>query len=66
MIPTPTFSPHFPEAPKSEWLLLPKRESAFWEGTQGVRAEPRKQRTRSCRAQELARSSAQEMCGAKR
>jgi len=35
-------------------------------GTYAVREEPGKQNPRSCRAQELARSSAQEMRGRKR
>jgi hypothetical protein len=28
------FLPHFLGAPRSEWLLLPKRVAALWEGTQ--------------------------------
>jgi hypothetical protein len=39
--------------------LLPKRAAALWEGTIGLREEPGKQKPRSCRTQELARSSAQ-------
>lgn len=31
------FLPHFPEAPKSERPLLPKRTAAFWEGTQRLK-----------------------------
>src|SRR5712664_2562801 len=38
---------------QSEWLLYRREPN-------GVRAEPGKQKTRSCRTQELARSSAQE------
>jgi hypothetical protein len=52
---------------ESERMLLPKRASAFWEGHEKSSAEfrkicweePEKQKTRSCRAQELSRSSAQ-------
>ena len=48
-------------------MLLPKRASAFWEGHKKSSMvfqkicweEPEKQKTRSCRAQELSRSSAQ-------
>jgi hypothetical protein len=51
----------------SEWILLPKRAAAFWEGHKKSSAqfqkicceEPEKPRTRSCRAQELSRSCAQ-------
>src|SRR6202795_3770640 len=54
-------------APGSEWILLPKRAAAFWEGHKKSSVlfqkisweEPEKQKTRSCRAQELSRSSAQ-------
>src|SRR6267142_2195789 len=54
-------------APGSEWILLPKQAAAFWEGHEKSSAlfqkicweEPEKQKTRSCRAQELSRSSAQ-------
>src|ERR1700676_2310514 len=54
-------------APGSEWILLPKRAAAFWEGHKKSSAlfqkicweEPEKQKARSCRAQELSRSSAQ-------
>src|SRR5713226_7989259 len=54
-------------APGSEWMLLPKRAAAFWEGHKKSSAlfqkicweEPEKQKTRSCRAQELSRSCAQ-------
>src|ERR1700674_259808 len=54
-------------APGSEWILLPKRAAAFWEGNKKSSVlfqkicweEPGKQKTRSCRAQELSRSSAQ-------
>src|SRR5271154_4305385 len=54
-------------APGSEWILLPRRAAAFWEGHKKSSAlfqkncweEPEKQRTRSCRAQELSRSCAQ-------
>jgi len=54
-------------APGSEWILLPKRAAAFWEGHRKSSSlfqkicweEPEKQKTRSCRAQELSRSSAQ-------
>src|SRR6266478_9032819 len=38
----------------------PKASGCFMGGTCAVREEPRKQKLRSCRAQELARSSAQE------
>src|SRR6266446_4450728 len=48
-------------------MLLPKQAAAFWEGHKKSSAlfqkicweEPEKQKTRSCRAQELSRSSAQ-------
>jgi hypothetical protein len=48
-------------------MLLPKRASAFWEGHKKSSMvfqkicweEPKKQKTRSCRAQELSRSCAQ-------
>src|SRR5260370_27174502 len=54
-------------APGSEWILLPKQAAAFWEGHKKSLAlfqkicweEPEKQKTRSCRAQELSRSCAQ-------
>ena len=54
------FLPHFLGAQRSEWLLLPKRAAALWEGPTGLAEEPGKQKTRSCRTQELARSSARE------
>src|SRR5260370_8826915 len=38
----------------------PKASACFMGGTCAVRGEPGKQKPRSCRAQELARSSAQE------
>src|SRR6266849_6494185 len=38
----------------------PKASGCFMGGTRAVREEPGKQKPRSCRAQELARSSAQE------
>src|SRR5467141_3029948 len=44
----------------------PKASGCFMGGTCAVREEPGKQKPRSCRAQELARSSAQEMSGRKR
>jgi hypothetical protein len=48
-------------------MLLPRRTSAFWEGHNKSSTafqricweEPEKQKTRSCRAQELSRSRAQ-------
>jgi hypothetical protein len=54
-------------APGSEWILLPKRAAAFWEGHKKSSAlfqkicweEPEKQKPRNCRAQELSRSSTQ-------
>src|ERR1700687_2084675 len=54
-------------APGSEWILLPKREAAFWEGHKKSTAlfqkicweAPEKKKPRSCRAQELSRSCAQ-------
>src|SRR5260370_26529726 len=53
-------------APGSEWILLPKQAAAFWEGHKKSSTlfqricwgEPEKQKTRSCRAQELSRSCA--------
>ena len=60
---SPFSCPIFLGPPKSEWLLLPKRAAALWEGTQMLlRAEPGKQRPRSCRTQELARSSGPRKC----
>ena len=44
----------------------PKASGCFMGGACAVREEPGKQKPRSCRAQELARSSAQEMCARKR
>jgi len=38
----------------------PKASGCFMGGTCAIRAEPRKQKPRSCRTQELARSSARE------
>src|SRR5260370_31371626 len=54
-------------APGSERILLPKRAAAFREGHKKSSTlfqkicwgEPQKQKTRSCRAQELSRSCAQ-------
>src|SRR5260370_42666332 len=51
----------------SEWILFPKRAAAFWEGHKKSSSlfqkicweEPEKQKTRSCRAQELSRSRTQ-------
>ena len=48
------FLPHFLGAHRSEWRLLPKRVAALWEGPNAFREEPGKQKTRSCRTQELA------------
>jgi len=48
----PIFLPHFLGAPRSEWLLLPKRAAAYGGNPNGVREEPGKQKTRSCRTEE--------------
>jgi hypothetical protein len=53
------FCPIFLRHPK-RGLLLPRRAAAFREGPVDVGEEPGKQKTRSCRAQEFARSRAQE------
>ena len=52
------FSAPFFWGTKSEWLLLPKRAAALWEGTMMFGEELGKQKTGSSRTQELARSSA--------
>src|SRR5713226_288317 len=54
------FSAPFSWGTQKRGLLLPRRAAALWEGTQCFGEEPGKQKTRSCRTQELARSSAQE------
>src|SRR6516162_2855907 len=54
------FLPHFLGAPKSERLLLPRRAAALWEGPVLFGRNRESRKPRSCRAQELARSSAQE------
>jgi hypothetical protein len=55
------FLPHFLGAPAKRGLLLPRQAAAFWEGPKTNHGEePGKQKPRSCRAQELARSSPQE------
>src|SRR6266851_8988941 len=64
---SPFSCPIFLGPPKSELLLLPKRAAALWEGTQMLlRVEPGKQRPRSCRTQELARSSGPRKCVAEK
>src|SRR5467141_3907532 len=54
------FSAPFFWGTQKRGLLLPKRAAALWEGTQWCKGGTGKQKTRSCRTQELARSSAQE------
>src|SRR5216683_1260637 len=48
------FSAPFSWGTQKRGLLLPKRAAAFWEGTNDLWEEPGKQKTRSCRTQELA------------
>ena len=54
------FLPHFPGAPDTREAAAPKASGCFMGGTYAVWEEPGKQNPRSCRAQELVRSSAQE------
>ena len=54
------FLPHFLGVHSGEWLLLPKRASALWEGPNAVEGGTGKAEDASYRTQELARSSAQE------
>jgi len=60
MIPTPTFCPIFLGHPKSEGYCLQSEWLLYGREPNGVMAEPGKQKPRSCRTQELARSSARE------
>jgi hypothetical protein len=53
------FLPHFPGAPRSEGFCF-QSERLHSGRDPNLREEPGKQKTRSCRTQELARSSAQE------
>ena len=48
------FSAPFFWGTQKRGLLLPKRAAALWEGPNGVRAEPGKQKLQSRRLQELA------------
>ena len=48
------------QQPKSERPLLPRRADALWEGPVPFRRNRESRKPRSCRAQELARSRAQE------
>src|SRR6266478_551448 len=54
------FSAPFSGAPKSEGFCFQGKRLLYGREPDGVRAEPGKQKTRSCRTQELARSSARE------
>ena len=56
---SPFSAPFFRGTQKRE-AAAPKASGCFMGGTCAVREEPTKQKPRSCRAQELARSSAQE------
>jgi hypothetical protein len=53
------FSAPFSGAPGSEGFCFQSERLLYRREPDGVRAEPGKQKTRSCRTQELARSSAQ-------
>jgi hypothetical protein len=53
--------------PRAEWILLPRRAAAFWEGPEGFTGRNRESRRREDRrAQELSRSRAQGDGGVKR
>src|SRR5258708_21536062 len=54
------FSAPFSGAPKSEGCCFQNERLLYGREPNDVRAEPGKQKPRSCRTQELARSSAQE------
>jgi hypothetical protein len=54
------FSAPFFWGTRTREAAAPKASGCFMGGTCAVREEPGKQKARSCRAQELARSSAQE------
>jgi len=54
------FLPHFPEAPRSEGCCSQGERLHSGRDPGGSREEPGKQKMRSCRAQEFARSHAQE------
>ena len=54
------FSAPFSGAPKSEGFCFQSERLLYGREPNGVRAEPGKQKPRSCRTQELARSSARE------
>ena len=56
----PLFLPHFLGAPEREGFCSQSKRLHSGREPIQFREEPGKQRTRSCRAQELARSSAQE------
>jgi hypothetical protein len=62
---SPFSAPFFWGTQKRE-AAAPKASGCFMGGTCVVREEPGKQKPRSCRAQELARSSAQENVGQKK
>jgi len=49
-----TFLPHFSGAPRSEGFCFQGERLLYGREPNGVRAEPGKQKTRSCRTQELA------------
>ena len=57
---SPFSCPIFLGPPKSEWLLLPKRAAALWEGTQWGKGGTGKAEDAKLQEQELARSSARE------
>src|SRR5882757_2654847 len=54
------FSAPFFGRPRSEGFCFQSERLLYGREPNGVRAEPGKQKTRSCRTQELARSSARE------
>lgn len=60
------FSAPFSWGTEKREAAAPKPSGCFMGGTCAVREEPGKQKPRSCRAQELARSSAQEDDGQKK
>jgi hypothetical protein len=59
------FLPRFPGAPKKRGLLLPRRAAAFWEGARAFGEEPRKQKPRSSRTQELPEAVPRKKSGGK-
>jgi hypothetical protein len=57
---SPFSCPIFLRHPKKREAAAPKASACFMGGTCAIRVEPGKQNARSCRAQELTRTSAQE------